>query len=346
MALSISRGAKPSAQKVVIYGVEGIGKTLFASQFPNVLFIDTEGGTTGYDVARIDPAPASWNALIKCVKDVKVERPCSTLVLDTADWAEILCAEHICAKNNWESIETPNYGAGYTALKEEYGKLLNYLSDVVGAGINVVITAHAMMRKFERPDEAAGYDRFELKLQKKTAALVKEWADALLFADYETVVETVKGDMGKTKGKARGGKRVMHTQHHACWDAKNRWGLPDKVPFEYAQIAPYISVMSACASTPAVTQVATPAPVVEPVAEAPAQVAPLPVLPDYWKPLLQLMEGEKVDLQEVQDVVVKKGYYTYDTPAANYDRGFVEGVLIGAWPQVLEQIKQNVPFSK
>lgn len=46
------------------------------------------------------------------------------------------------------------------------------------------ICAECMMRKFEQPDEMGAYDRWELKLQKKTAALVKEWADLLLFANY------------------------------------------------------------------------------------------------------------------------------------------------------------------
>lgn len=43
--MNITRGKIKSAQKVVIYGPEGIGKSTFASQFPNPLFIDTEGST-------------------------------------------------------------------------------------------------------------------------------------------------------------------------------------------------------------------------------------------------------------------------------------------------------------
>ena len=32
----------------------------------------------------------------------------------------------------------------------------------------------------------------------------------------------------------------MYTSHHACWDAKNRYGLPEEVPFSYASIAQVI----------------------------------------------------------------------------------------------------------
>ena len=40
MAYEITRGPQYKAQKVLIYGVEGIGKTTFAAQFPRPLFID------------------------------------------------------------------------------------------------------------------------------------------------------------------------------------------------------------------------------------------------------------------------------------------------------------------
>ena len=99
MALNITRGIIPKAQKVVVYGPEGIGKTLFASQFPDPLFIDTEGSTKSYDLARTAD-PQSWTALMQQVQDVKRERPCQTLVIDTADWAERLCIAHVCSKNS------------------------------------------------------------------------------------------------------------------------------------------------------------------------------------------------------------------------------------------------------
>ena len=43
--MNITRGKITKAVKCVIYGPEGIGKSTFAAQFPNPLFIDTEGST-------------------------------------------------------------------------------------------------------------------------------------------------------------------------------------------------------------------------------------------------------------------------------------------------------------
>lgn len=39
----ITDGVINGAKKVVFYGPEGIGKSTFASKFPDPLFIDTEG---------------------------------------------------------------------------------------------------------------------------------------------------------------------------------------------------------------------------------------------------------------------------------------------------------------
>lgn len=56
--MQIIRGKQKTALKVVVYGPEGIGKSTFAAQFPNPLFIDIEGGTKHMDVART-PKPTS-----------------------------------------------------------------------------------------------------------------------------------------------------------------------------------------------------------------------------------------------------------------------------------------------
>lgn len=52
--MQITRGKRARAQRVIIYGPEGIGKSSFAAQFPEPLFIDTEGSTDNMDVARMD----------------------------------------------------------------------------------------------------------------------------------------------------------------------------------------------------------------------------------------------------------------------------------------------------
>lgn len=239
--MQITKGRIATAIKTVIYGPEGIGKSTFAAQFPDPVFIDTEGSTVHMDVKRL-PRPDLWVELLNEVEYVR-QNPgcCKTLVLDTADWAETLCSEYVCARDQKTGIEDYGYGKGYRFLFEEFGRLLNALEQVREKGVNIVICCHAAMRKFEQPDELGAYDRWSLKLtdspKASIAGAVKEWADMVLFANYKTIVVNVDGKgAAKGKNKVQGGKRVMYTAHHSCWDAKNRFGLPEEAEFSYEVI--------------------------------------------------------------------------------------------------------------
>ena len=270
--MKITRGKIPGAMKIVIYGPEGIGKSTFASQFPDPVFIDTEDSTKNMDVRRFDK-PSSW-AMLKSQVQYVISNPevCRTLVLDTADWAEQLEISDLLKESQRTGIEDFGYGKGYTYSAERFGALLDLLSEVTKKGIHVVVTAHAQLRKIELPEEMGAYDHWELKTSKKAAPMLREWADAVFFANYKiTVVNVDNQGAQKGKNKAQGGRRVMYTAHTPFWDAKNRWGLPDELPFTYDSIRHVIEDSTAPAAP-------VPMPEPEPLnPEPPMPPAPEPV---------------------------------------------------------------------
>lgn len=375
--MQVIKGKLSYAKKVVVYGPEGIGKSTFASQFPEPLFIDTEGSTKEMDVSRT-PTPSSWEMLKEQVAYV-IGHPdiCRTLVVDTIDWAEHQCVEHVCAAHQKKGIEDFGFGNGYVYAKEEFGRFLNQLSDMVEKGIHVVLTAHAQIRKFEQPDELGAYDRWELKLGKKTTSqtspLVKEWADMVLFANYKTYSVVV--DDKKDKHKAQGGKRVMYTSHHPCWDAKNRYGLPEEMEFEYSGIAHIFTGLADVKGKMENKEVITGhaelgndktgkqnqafqnAPTaLENLSDGPGQqkreTQPVTVAinENIPKELRELMLANNVGEWDIQNVVAARGYYPSDTPIENYGKDFIQGVLVGAWPKVLHMVEEmkrtmEIPFN-
>ena len=126
----IPGGAIPAPVKVVLYGVEGIGKSSLAARFPGAVFIDTEGGTKRLDVRRL-PAPTSWQMLTEEVAAAAAGGvDCQTLVLDTADWAEKLCMAAVCQRLRVKGIEDIGYGKGYTYVKEDFARLRQALGQV------------------------------------------------------------------------------------------------------------------------------------------------------------------------------------------------------------------------
>lgn len=378
--MELIRGKIPCAKKVVVYGPEGIGKSTFAAHFPNPVFIDTEGSTKDMDVVRT-PTPSSWEMLKGQVKYF-IDHPgeLQTLVIDTADWAEMMCNTAVCTQYQKGSIEEFGYGKGYTYLQEEFGRLLNLLTDLVEKkGVNVVLNAHAKMRKFEQPDELGAYDRWEMKMSKNVAPMIKEWADMVLFCNYKTFVTNVDGQGAqKGKNKAQGGKRVMYTSHHPCWDAKNRYGLQEEVPFDYASIAHIIPISSPLDSsavpttkpvsqlqkseeerTPAKNDPVSPpekktAPIVETKPEpigAPPEGITITVDGRVKKNLRDLMIANGVCEWDVQNVVGAKGYFPADMEVYDYPDSFVDGCLVARWTdQVYPLIKEMkdkdaIPFN-
>ena len=264
-------------------------------------------------------------------------------------------------RTGWLEEQPGSYESEPTlAFVPEVAPLLDALEEVLQAGHNVVVLAHAAITKFEQPDAVGNYDRWSMKTSKQVAPLLREWCDMLLFANYKTVVEKV-GDGKNAKSKASGGRRVLYTAHHPCWDAKNRFDLPEEVPFDYASIAACIpGAMSAQApklepqprSQPEADILPSPQQEAKPVAQP--QPAPLQesseknVLLSLGVPekLAALMSANKVSCEELQGVVGKRGYFPEDMPIKDYPADFVEGCLIAAWPQVfqMDQDNRDIPF--
>jgi len=233
MLNKITTGKIQRAQKVLLYGVEKIGKSSLAAKFPSPLFLDVEEGTHQLNLHRWDIKTA--NELDDAITKVTREpHHYKTLVIDSADQAEKLMMNEVITENRWKSIETPGYGKGFTALAEKFQSFLDDLDLVISRGINVVLIGHAHIKRFNPPETLEGYDRWEPKLAPKDSEKAKAWADAVLFATFD--IKVIETD-GKSKGVG-GRERVIYTVRSAAYDAGNRYGLPEKIKMNIAALAP------------------------------------------------------------------------------------------------------------
>lgn len=322
----LTRGPVPRPQKAVLYGPEGIGKTTLAAAFPAPVFLDTEGGTDHLDVVRF-PEVKTWADATRAIEQLaSTPHTFKTLVIDTVDWLEKRLAEDICRRANKTSIEDFGFGKGYVVLAEEFAGFLNSLDSLMRhKGMHVVLLAHATIKKFEQPDAAGSYDRYELKLTKQVGPLVKEWCDLLLFANFFTKV--AEGDNGRRRGVG-GRERVLYTAHTAAWDAKNRHGLPEKLPFAFDALAAVFG-----ASVPA-----APAPAV-PAAPAPQPAAPAPKDAPTPEALARIFKGRE---PQVKAFLVARGQMKQDGTWADLASDYVSRVL-GNLPGFFEAVEEFQP---
>ena len=317
--LNIIEGKEKRPLKIVVYGPEGIGKSTFASQFPDPLFIDTEGGTSNLNIRRIK-CNKSWNELIAIVKEI-YDNPtiCKTVILDTADWAETLCSNAVCEKYRKNNLEDWGFGKGYVYLQDEFSKILSLLDQLIEVGINVVITAHAKPRKFELPEEQGAFDRYEMKLTRQVAPLIKEWCDALFFVNYKIYVVTTENN----SKKAQGGKRVLYTTHNPTYDAKNRFNLPEELELNFSSIQHLFEDVK-----PRKDVVRFP---------DPREITSTAVV----EKLNKMMVEASITEAELQKVVAAKGHYQETEPIANYSDDFITRWIIPNWKKIIESIKNN-----
>lgn len=216
--------------RVVLYAPEGVGKTTFGTSTEAPLFICTERGTDNFEVPRVNCK--SWTEVKEVLNYLATEKhEFKSLVIDTLDWLEALLIDDICKAENKKSIEDFGFGKGFVKLEEASRNFVKGLDYLIDHGISVYLLAHAKIEKFNDPELADPLDRWQMKCHKRTTAIYKEWADAVLFANHDRQV---------VDGKAIGGySRKVWGTHTAARDAKNRYSIPDGIELDFKKLEPY-----------------------------------------------------------------------------------------------------------
>lgn len=235
MLKSVTRGKIQTPDFICLYGPDGIGKSTFAASAPKPIFLGAEDGTSNLDVARF-PTPKTLEQCTQAVDELIAEKhEFETLAIDSADWMEPLVLDWICRDSGVQHVEQAygGYNKWIQASTKQWYSFLQKLAELRDKKkMNVIILAHAQVKSFANPQTNTTYDRYQLKLQDKASALLREKVDCVLFANYEVFTKT---EGKNVKSKAFGdGTRKMYTEHRPSYDAKNRYQLPPELPLSWA----------------------------------------------------------------------------------------------------------------
>lgn len=233
-------------RRVLIYGVQGVGKSTFASKAPNPIFLPTEEGLDNMD-AQAFPRLRTWSEFQEALTALDTnEHDYQTVVIDSLDKLEELIWAQVCTDHKAKSIEEIEYGKGYMAALTYWNWALSgleYLRDQ--KNMWAILIAHSQIQRFEAPDKPA-YDRYCPRLHKAAAPRIQEWCDEVFFATWEVFVKTTKGGFGKEKGQAVGtGNRIMRTTEQPFCAAKNRLDtgstpIPEHIPLSWEAYAAFL----------------------------------------------------------------------------------------------------------
>lgn len=232
---SITRGAPQKPPRIVLYAPHGVGKTTFGAMAPNPIVLPFEDGIGRLDVP-VFPQIKTYAEAVEALNTlITGEHDFQTAVLDTLDWFEPMIWAETASRHGKKDIEDFGYGKGFgyaNDLWREYLDGLNVLRE--SRGMQVILLAHCDVKAYNDPSSEP-YDRYTLKLHKGATAIVQEWADAVLFANYKTYVQSTDKGFNQKVNKGIGtGERVMYTEERPSYYAKNRYQLPPELPFSYA----------------------------------------------------------------------------------------------------------------
>lgn len=226
---NITSGKQDKPLRVCVYGTPGVGKSTFGAFAPKPVFLCAEEGTSHLDVSRF-PTPLSWVDVSEAIRVLlHEEHDFKTLVVDSLDWLEPLIWKHVAMVARVDSVDSIPFGKGFSAALDIWRGFLGGL-DLLARHrrMHIVLIAHAVIKRVDDPQVGA-FDRYRIPLHEKSADLVREWVDALLFARHELrVIER----NGKSRGMSSG-SRLLHTTWTAAYDAKNRFDLPDTLPLSW-----------------------------------------------------------------------------------------------------------------
>lgn len=240
-----SSGVSDTAQKIVVYGPGGIGKSKLASLVKQLglrpIFLDVENGSNFLDVDRVSPCPDNFQMLRDALQTPELFEDRDVVVIDSLTKVEemgvVWTLENVLKEpekggspTKVNSIEGYGWGKGYTHVYETFLKILGDLDSLARRGKMIICTAHECTANVPNPG-GEDWIRYEPRLQAPASGKasirhrVKEWADHLLFIGYDVAVD-------KRSGKASGaGTRCIYPQEMPTHWAKSR-SLADPIVYE------------------------------------------------------------------------------------------------------------------
>ena len=223
--MKVIREITPTAPKLMLYSLPGVGKSTLAAKLKNPIFLDIEGGLNYIECARteqITDLETFYTYLIELYR--AKDREYDTIVIDSVDWLVrkiVETAAGIDSNNLDMTLNKSNggYGNGVQVLENHIRtKLLPTLVALNKKGYGICLIAHA-----ERKDmmDADGVDteRITPKIDAKTMSVFIEWTDNVFYLK-----------------KDNNGNRVLVLDSDMIALAKNRLSLSGEVKLDEVDI--------------------------------------------------------------------------------------------------------------
>lgn len=218
--------------RIFLYGLPGVGKSSFASKLPKPISIDYDEGIDYVNIDRLKK-PKSWEESLAIVRAIATDpQGYKSLVIDTVDPLEEQAVDFVLKTGGKKSLGDFTMGAGYFAVEAQWKLFLTELDLARQNGMLVCLLGHAVIREAQDP-QLGVYDQYMSALSKRPWQITKRWADAVLFAAWDSALVEKKNEDNRIVVT---GDRVLFTERGSGFEAKNRWSLSARMPLEWPKL--------------------------------------------------------------------------------------------------------------
>lgn len=219
--MKVLTGITPTAPKLMLYSLPGVGKSTLASKLKKPIFLDLEGGLNYIDCAKteqITDLDEFYGYIVELWRAPK--REYDTVVIDSVDWLVRKTVEKAAGIDKYNLTETLNrsnggYGNGKQVLENHIRtKLLPALVGLNKKGYGICLIAHAE-RKDMMDADGVDIERITPKIDVNTMNVFVEWVDNVFYLK-----------------KDANGDRVLVLDSDMTALAKNRLSLSGEVKLE------------------------------------------------------------------------------------------------------------------
>ena len=206
-------------QTILLYSAPKLGKSEWASRFPEAIFFECEPGLNHLEVFKV-PTYNWEDFLAACKLVAEGDHPFKTIVIDTADNAFKFCSEHVCGKHNIEYEGDMGHGKGWALVKNEWHRVLTRLASLP---YGLILISHAQNKLIET--RTGEFTKTQPSLPDRARNVVLGLVDMILYCDAVPRKDATEGVTID---------RVMHTKPHPTYEAGDRTGrLPETLPLDY-----------------------------------------------------------------------------------------------------------------
>ncbi|AIA55432.1 ATP-binding protein [Acidithiobacillus caldus] len=237
MALKIQQGGQFEPIRMMLYGQNGIGKTTFGAGMPKPFILAVEDGIGVMPVTYHRASHEAYSEIVSDLLEVGAyfqRGEFQSLIIDSVDALQSKIIEQVLREHNKKSLNDFSYGKGYDLFKQKFEEFRNLMERFrYELNANVLLIAQTEARTI--PDPINGMrDIFTMRLDKRAAGVLRDWADFVGFAQLKAF--PIMDKDGKLLKMQTDGTRILSTAPSASFDAKNRFDLPPELPLSWVAV--------------------------------------------------------------------------------------------------------------